>query len=154
MVFPTCKPVLFNSVPHRIRHIAFHVAFEADSSGKHVAVFCHVAHPFASRALNIRKEGSTVAVRTGQAAWIGRCALTFPWSTCGSGTSTGPKISVGVAAAISVFEANAGAIVTIDTVDRRDTLHDGAEASYSWGYNVTHARLHILVNAGSQTVDS
>ncbi len=117
-------------------------------------MFCHVAHPFACRTLIIWKERSTVAVGTGQLAWIRRSARSFPWGTWGIRVPTGPKFSFEFAAAIPFFETDALAIVPIDTVDGRNTLHYGAEASYAWGYDVTHARLCILVDAGSQTVDA
>jgi hypothetical protein len=87
----------------------------------------------------------------GQSAWIRWSALS---GTCGIRASTGPIFSVEFAAAIPVLETDAVAIVPIDTVDGRDSLHDGAETSYSWGDDVTHSRLCILVDAGSQTVDA
>ena len=117
-------------------------------------MFRHVAHPFACRTLNIWKERSTVAVRTGQTAWIRRGALSIPWGTWGIRAPTGPIFSVKFAAAIPVFETDALAIVPIDMVDGRDSLHDGAETSYPRGDDVMHACLCILVDAGSQTVDA
>ncbi len=93
-------------------------------------------------------------VQTGQTAWIRRGALSIPWGTWGIRVPTGPIFSVEFAAAIPVFETDALAIVPIDTVDGRDTLHDGADTSYPRGDDVTHARLCILVDAGSQTVDA
>ena len=113
-----------------------------------------VAHPFACRTLNILKERSTVAVWTGQAAWIRRSVRSFPWGTWGIRVSTGPIFSFKFAAAIPLFETNALVIVPIDTEDGMNTLHYGAEASYAWGDDVTHTRLCILVDAGSQTVDA
>jgi hypothetical protein len=113
-----------------------------------------VAHPFASRTLNIRKEKSMVAVWSGQSAWISRIALAFPWATGGIRTSTGPIVSFEFAAAIPFFETDALAIVPIDTVDGRDTLHQGAQTSYPWSDDVAHACLCILVDAGSHTVDA
>jgi hypothetical protein len=95
-----------------------------------------------------------VAVRTGQAAWIRRSARSVPWGTWGIRASTGPIFSFEFAAAIRLFETDMLAIVPIDTVDGRNTLHYGAEASYAWGDDVTHTRLCILVDAGSQTVDA
>ena len=67
---------------------------------------------------------------------------------------TGPIFSVEFAAAIPVFENDALAIVPIDAVDGRDSVHNSAETSYPRGDDVTHARLCILVDAGSQTVDA
>jgi hypothetical protein len=58
------------------------------------------------------------------------------------------------ATAIPFFETDALAIVPMDTVDGRDTLHHGAQTSYPWRDDVTHARLCILVDAGSQTMDA
>ena len=95
-----------------------------------------------------------VAVWTDQSAWISRSALAFPWGTCGIGTSTGPIFLFEFAAAIPFFETDALAIVPIDTVDGRDTLHHGAQTSNPWRDDVAHARLCILVDAGSQTVDA
>jgi hypothetical protein len=80
--------------------------------------------------------------------------MLFPWGTLGIRASTGPIFSFKFAAAIPVFETDTLAIVPIDTVDGRNTLHYGAQTSYSWGDDVTHARLCILVDAGSQTVDA
>ena len=80
--------------------------------------------------------------------------MLFPWGAWGIRASTGLKFSFEFATAIPVFETDALAIVPIDTVDGRNTLHDGAETSYMWGDDVTHACLCILVDAGSQTVDA
>jgi hypothetical protein len=115
-------------------------------------MFRHVAHPFASRTLNIREERSTIAVWSGQSTWISRSALAFPWGTSGIRTSTGPIFAVEFAAAISFFETDALAILPIDTVGGRDILHHGAQTSNPRGDDVAQARLCVLVDAGSQTV--
>ena len=117
-------------------------------------MFRHVANPFARRTLNIRQKGATVAVRTGQAAWISWRTMSFPWGAWGIMASAGPIFSVESPAAIPFFDADALAIDPIDTVDGRNTLHYCAETSDTWGEDVAHARLGILVNAGSQTVDA
>ena len=80
--------------------------------------------------------------------------MSFPWGAWGIRASTGPIFSVEFAAAIPFFETDALAIVPIDTVDGRNTLHNCAEMPYTWGDDVTHARLGGLVDAGSQTVDA
>ena len=46
----------------------FHVAFQTYCCGEHVAVCSHVAHTFASRALDIREEGAAIAVRASEVA--------------------------------------------------------------------------------------
>ncbi len=79
--------------------------------------------------------------------------MSFPWGAWGIKASTGPIFSVKFAATIPFFETDTWAIVLINTVDGRNTLHYGAETPYTWGDDVTHARLGILFDAGSQTVD-
>ncbi len=117
-------------------------------------MFCHVANPFACRTLNIRQKGATVVVRTGQAAWISWRAMSFPWDAWGIMASAGPIFSVESPTAIPFFEADALAIVPIDMVDGRNTLHYCAETPDTWGDDVTHVRLGILVDTGGQTVDA